>query len=212
MYISKDKGVHWATPYTLPITPLYKNSSMGGLIAGIHASVVQLKDGRFLALGRNDNIVSDSLGERMPMSISNDAGATWQYAPSVFPPISSGQRLVLRRLNEGALLMIAFTHSPGKSAIEGMDFTKPDGTKYTGYGMYAALSFDDGKTWPIKKLLTDKITRQLNGGAWTGPFTMDATHAEPKGYLAATQTPDNVIHLISSNLYYRFTIAWLQLP
>jgi formylglycine-generating enzyme required for sulfatase activity len=212
IYISKDKGVHWATPYTLPITPLYKNGSMGGLIAGIHGSVVQLKDGRFLALGRNDNIVSDSLGERMPMSISNDAGATWQYAPSAFPPINSGQRLVLRRLNEGALLMIAFTHSPGKSTIEGMDFTKPDGTKYTGYGMYAALSFDDGKTWPIKKLLTDNTTRQLNGGAWTGPFTMDATHAEPKGYLAATQTPDNVIHLISSNLYYRFTIAWLQQP
>jgi hypothetical protein len=39
---------------------------------------------------------------------------------------------------------------------------------------------------------------------------MDAAHAEPKGYLAATQTPDNVIHLISSNLYYRFNIAWLQ--
>jgi precorrin-6B methylase 2 len=76
--------------------------------------------------------------------------------------------------------------------------------------MYAALSFDEGKTWPIKKLLTDNTTRLLDGGAWTGPFTMDLTHAEPKGYLAATQTPDNVIHLISSNLHYRFTVAWLQ--
>ena len=210
MYISKDKGLHWTTPYTLPITPLYNNGSMGGLIAGIHASVVQLKDGRYLALGRNDNIMSDSLGDRMPMSISNDAGATWQYQPSVFPPISSGQRLVLRRLNEGPLLLIAFTHSPGKSTTEGMDFTKQDGTKFKGYGMYAALSFDEGKTWPIKKLLTDNTTRLLDGGAWTGPFTMDSTHAEPKGYLAATQTPDNVIHLISSNLHYRFTVAWLQ--
>jgi hypothetical protein len=76
--------------------------------------------------------------------------------------------------------------------------------------MYAALSFDEGKTWPIKKLLTDQETRHLNGGAWTGLFTMDSTHAEPKGYLAATQTPDNVIHLISSNLHYRFNLAWLQ--
>ena len=212
LHISKDKGAHWSAPYTLPITPLFRNGAMGDLIAGIHAGMVQLKDGRLLALGRNDNIMSDSLGDRMPMSISNDAGATWQYQPSVFPPISSGQRLVLRRLNEGPLLLVSFTHSPGKSSIEGMDFINHDGTKYKGYGMYAALSFDEGKTWPIKKLLTDQVIRHLNGGAWTGPFTMDSTHAEPKGYLAATQTPDNVIHLISSNLHYQFNLAWLTLP
>jgi sulfatase modifying factor 1 len=212
MHISKDKGAHWSTPYALPVTPLFKNGAVGGLIAGIHASAVQLQDGRLLALGRNDNIKVDSTIERMPVSISADLGATWQYAPSVFPPISSGQRLVLRRLNEGPLLMVSFTHSPGKSSIEGMDFTKPNGEIFKGYGMYAALSFDEGKTWPVKKLLTDGTIRQLNGGAWTGMFTMDAAHAEPKGYLAATQTPDNVIHLVSSNLYYRFNLAWLQLP
>jgi sulfatase modifying factor 1 len=210
IYISKDKGAHWTTPYNLPITPLYNNGSIGGLIAGIHAGLVQLNDGRLLALGRNDNIKSDSLGDKMPMSISSDAGVTWQYSPSVFPPINSGQRLVVRRLNEGPLLLISFTHSPGKSATEGMNFTKPNGEVFKGYGLYAALSFDEGKTWPIKKLLTDGAIRQLNGGAWTGLFTMDAAHAEPKGYLAATQTPDNVIHLISSNLYYRFNLAWLQ--
>jgi formylglycine-generating enzyme required for sulfatase activity len=212
MHISKDKGAHWSTPYTLPITPLFRNGAMGGLIAGIHASVVQLNDGRLLALGRNDNIKVDSATEKMPVSISNDFGVTWQYTPSPFPPISSGQRLVLRRLNEGPLLMVSFTHCPGKSTVEGMDFTKPNGEVFKGYGMYAALSFDEGKTWPVKKLLTDGAIRQLNGGAWTGVFTMDSTHAEPKGYLAATQTPDNVIHLVSSNLYYRFNLAWLQLP
>jgi hypothetical protein len=126
------------------------------------------------------------------MSISYDTGRTWQYYASEFSPIGSGQRFVLRRLNEGALLLVSFTHNVGNE------------------GMYAAVSFDEGKTWPIKKLLTDGITRSLNGGAWTGNFTMDATHAEPKGYLAATQTPDNIIHLISSNLYYRFNLAWLQ--
>ncbi|OQP47735.1 glycoside hydrolase [Niastella yeongjuensis] len=213
MYISKDKGTHWTTPYSLPVTPRYKDGAMGGLIAGIHASAVQLKDGRWFALGRNDNIKVDSVvGDRMPMSISTDGGANWQYAPSIFPPISSGQRLVLRRLNEGPLLMISFTHCPGKSAVEGMDFTKPNGEIYKGYGMYAALSYDEGKTWPVIKLLSDGHMRQLNGGAWTGMFRMDSTHAEPKGYLAATQTPDNIIHLLSSNLYYRFTLAWLQQP
>jgi len=213
MYISKDKGAHWTTPYTLPNTPQYNDGATGGLIAGIHGSAVQLKDGRWLALGRNDNIKVDSItGDRMTMSISNDGGASWQYRPSIFPPISSGQRLVLRRLNEGPLLLISFTHCPGKSTVEGMDFTRPNGEVYKGYGMYAALSYDEGKTWPVIKLLTDGHMRQLNGGAWTGMFRMDSTHAEPKGYLAATQTPDNVIHLISSNLYYRFTLAWLQQP
>jgi hypothetical protein len=42
---------------------------------------------------------------------------------------------------------------------------------------------------------------------------MDQTHAEPKGYLAVTQTPDNMIHLLSSSLHYQFSLAWLkQLP
>jgi formylglycine-generating enzyme len=61
----------------------------------------------------------------------------------------------------------------------------------------------------VKKLLTDGISRYLNGGAWTQFFEMDATHAEPRGYLAATQTPDNVIHLVSSRLHYRFNLSWL---
>ena len=43
-------------------------------------------------------------------------------------------------------------------------------------------------------------------------FNLDATHAEPAGYTYATQTPDGVIHLISSNLHYRFNLKWLQTP
>jgi sulfatase modifying factor 1 len=35
------------------------------------------------------------------------------------------------------------------------------------------------------------------------------TQAENEGYLAATQTPDGVIHLISSRLPYRFNLASL---
>jgi hypothetical protein len=51
-----------------------------------------------------------------------------------------------------------------------------------------------------------------NGATWTGEFIMDETHAEPGGYLAATQTPDGVIHLISSAQHYRFNLAWLTEP
>ena len=35
------------------------------------------------------------------------------------------------------------------------------------------------------------------------------TRAEHAGYLAATQPPDRVIHLISSRLHYRFNLPWL---
>ena len=77
-------------------------------------------------------------------------------------------------------------------------------------GMFAALSYDEGETWPVRKLLTDGSGRTYDGGAWTGSFTMDPGHAEPKGYLACTQTPDGVIHLLSSRLHYRFNLAWLE--
>lgn len=49
-----------------------------------------------------------------------------------------------------------------------MTFTDHKGNEYTGYGMYAALSFDEGKTWPVKRLLTDGKKRFMDGGAWTG--------------------------------------------
>ena len=51
--------------------------------------------------------------------------------------------------------------------------------------------------------------RFLDGGAWTGYFEMNATNAEPRGYLAMIQTPDNLINLVSSKNYYRFNLAWL---
>jgi hypothetical protein len=73
-----------------------------------------------------------------------------------------------------------------------------------------ALSYDEGKTWPVKRLLTDGRERTLEGGAWTGSFTMDASHSEPKGYFAATQTPDGIIHILSSRLHYRINLPWIE--
>jgi hypothetical protein len=52
--------------------------------------------------------------------------------------------------------------------------------------------------------------RTLDGGAWTQEFVMDDAHAEPRGYLAGTQTLDNIIHIISSRLHYRFNLAWIK--
>lgn len=215
LQVSKDRGQSWTTPYTDAQKPDFRAGATGGLIAGIHAGVVQLNDGRLLAFGRNDDLPGpDQLSLRMPMSISTDMGKSWTYSASEFPPVSSGQRLVLTRLNEGPLLLMAFTHHPDETneAKRGMIFRDAQGGAKKGYGLYAAVSFDEGKTWPLKKLLTDGRERYLNGGAWTGAFQMDATHAEPKGYLAITQTPDNLIHLVSSSMHYRFNLAWLKEP
>ena len=165
-----------------------------------------------MALGRGDNLPgADGRELRMPASISNDMGKSWTYAPSEFPPIAGGQRLVFYRLNEGPLLLISFTHHPEEPDVSklGMMFKGADGKLFRGYGMFAALSYDEGKTWSVKKLLTDGKERYLNGGAWTGAFEMDKTHAEPRGYLAITQTPDNLIHLVSSSIHYRFNLNWL---
>ena len=211
IHISRDKGQTWENPYTNPEIPIYEEGATGGLIAGIHAGVVQLTNGDLMALGRNNDIEGGAKypGLRMPRSISSDMGQNWSYSATEFLPIYSGQRLVLRRLNEGPLLLISFTHHPYDKKRRGMEFEDARGNKFTGYGMCAALSFDEGKNWPVKRLLTDGKRRLLDGRGWTGYFEMTETQAEPLGYLAATQTPDNTIHLISSNIHYRFNLAWI---
>ncbi|MBN2293015.1 MAG: exo-alpha-sialidase, partial [Pirellulales bacterium] len=80
-------------------------------------------------------------------------------------------------------------------------------------GMYAALSFDDGKTWPVRRLITDDgPERTVDGGGNTRLFKLGPNSAEPRGYLAATQTPDGLIHLISSKQHYVFNLAWIKAP
>lgn len=210
IHISKDGGKTWEEKGR-GVPNDFTEGGTGGTIAGIHAGVVQLRNGDFMAFGRGDNIVNSDGLERMPMSISKDHGATWQYFASQFPPIDGGQRLVLFRLNEGPILLISFTNHPYRlnNSIKGMTFTNKNGDKYMGYGMFAALSYNEGLSWTVKKLITDGENRLLDGGAWTGLFEMKSTHAEPRGYLAVTQTPDNIIHLISSRLHYRFNLSWL---
>ena len=168
LHISNDGGKTWKDT---------------GSIKGIHAGLVELKDGRLMAFGRGN-----AIDGHMPCSISADGGKTWTYKATEFPSIGSGQRLVLRRLQEGPLMLCSFG---------------PD-------GLFVALSEDEGETWPVKKLLTDGQERILDGGAWTGTFTLDASHAEPKGYLACTQSPDGTIHLLSSRVHYRFNLDWIR--
>lgn len=169
LHVSKDGGKTW--------------EDTGSTLAGIHAGIVERKDGSLMAFGRGN-----AIDGKMPCSISHDGGHTWAVSATEFPSIGSGQRLILKRLDEGPLLLCSFGEN----------------------GLFVALSYDEGATWPVKKLLTDGKPRTLDGGAWTGTFRMDATHAEPKGYLACTQTPDGIIHLLSSRVHYRFNLRWIE--
>lgn len=212
LHTSTDGGLTWTDHWDGAPLPDFNTDTVGTTIAGIHAGVVELSDGRLMALGRGNSITNKQGIKRMPMSISTDSGRTWHYSPSEFPPIDGGQRLVLMRLNEGPLLLISFTDHPQRTpeAERGMTLLCPDGTKQKAYGMYAAVSFDDGRTWPVKKLLSPGTEPQLlYGGAWTGYFESSNIQAEPRGYLCATQSPDGMIHLLSSALHYQFNLPWL---
>jgi len=201
VHVSRDGAKTWDDPGAGRGNPTFASGTTGGWIAGIHAGVTQLRDGRLMAFGRGNNIDG-----RMPMSMSKDMGRSWTYSASEFPPLGGGQRLILRRLKEGPILFVGFT-----DRRNGMVIQDADGARRKVFGMFAALSFDEGQTWPVKRLITDGgATREVDGGGNTGKFVMDQTHAEPRGYLAATQTPDGLIHLISSKQHCVFNLAWIK--
>ena len=84
-----------------------------------------------------------------------------------------------------------------------------------GSGSYAfsALSDDDGATWrAYKPRAIPGPQRMVRCYGWVGQCLMEAEHGEIGGYLADTQTPDGIIHFISSGLRYRFNLAWLEQP
>ena len=186
IWVSRDNGMTWNDP--------------GGMLNGIHAGIVQLTDGRLMALGRGMNIDA-----AMPMSISSDFGKTWQVSASPLPPLGGGQRMALMRLKQGPLFLASFADK--------MTVTDAAGKERVVSGLFGTLSFDDGRTWPVKRLITDDgPARKLNGGAWTGEFTMSRSTAEPKGYMSVCQGLDGIINLISSNLHYQFNMAWVKTP
>jgi len=198
--LSPDGGKTWTDPAEGKPSPAFEKGTTGHTIAGIHAGVVELADGRLMAFGRGNNIDG-----RMPMSLSADGGRTWTYQPSPWDPISGGQRLVVLRLAEGPILFCSFAKK--------MPVRDASGAERPVSGLFAALSLDEGKTWPVRRLVSDDSpARRVDGGGNTGPFTMSASQGEPRGYLSICQTPDGLVQLISSKQHYQFNLAWVKAP
>lgn len=205
LWMSRD-GNQWYDPAAGQGAP-EEDSMTGPWMAGIHAGLVELKDGSLMGIGRG-HAIKDSDGKPYaPKSVSKDGGRGWTYSSSGFPTLGGGQRPVLKRMKEGPILLVSFSkwHSPIRAP-------GPDGEKDR-IGMFAALSFDEGETWPCKRLLTawkpGEHGREVNAGGNTGTFTMDATHACPGGYIDAKQTLNGLVHLLTSNNHYVFNLAWI---
>jgi formylglycine-generating enzyme len=214
VHLSDDLGETWHDPGTVvtgepPVTierheetePSFAEGETGEWIAGIHAAIVELSDGRIMALARGNDIDG-----QMPMSISEDGGETWTYTASEFDPIGSGQRATLLNLQEGGIMLASFARA--------LVIEDELGLPRTVSGLFTAVSFDDGETWPHKRLVTDDdpMPKVLDGGAHHPTFVMSPFTAENGGYLTSTQTRDGVIHLISSGSHYSFNLEWMLTP
>ena len=186
LWLSTDDGRTW--------------NDAGGRVRGIHAGVVERADGSLLALGRGSDM--DGM---MPMSVSGDAGKTWEYSASCLQPIHRCQRLVLMRLREGPIMFVSFANKP-------LTITDISGAERQIEGMYSAISHDDGETWtnyrPVSDDGPERRIESFDGFA----VQFGISRSEPVGYLAACQAPNGLIHLVSSRNHYAFSYTWLVTP
>jgi len=209
---SKDGGRTWAYNEADKRASDFRTGGKGVRYPGIHAPMVQLGDGRIMLVSRNDKHEDqEKFGFKTPMSFSADLGKTWTYEATEFPAISSVQRAAMIRLREGPILLCSFTDQwRDWKNRKGMAFKKADGAEFTGYGLFAALSYDDGKTWPVRRLVTPGGAERQVNGIDRVKFALGDTLAEPCGYLDVTQTRDGNVQLITSKNHYVFNLVWLK--
>jgi len=216
LHKSKDNGRTWTSVGIRGPNEQVRPGGKGSRHAGIHAAVVELADGRLMTIGRPHppNQVDVFAGEA-PLSFSSDQGESWTYEASEFPAVTSVQRPVMIRLREGPILLCSFTDQWSefyKGNRKGLAFRSKAG-EFTGYGLFAAVSYDEGKTWPDRRLITSGGPAQEVNTINRAMFTLSDTMAEPQGYLAVTQSRDGRAQLITSKNHYAFNLAWLkQLP
>jgi len=181
--------------------------------AGIHAGGVELNDGRIMTFSRDKGAMFGC----MPKSLSDDKGRTFTYHKTEFPGIGTVMRSALLRLNysDSSLDPEGFGRKPIlliSIAPEGMPGKDANGKDATIYGTFAAVSWDEGKTWPLRRVLSNvrNGSKRYMAGPWNAEIILDATHGQNKAYWTATQTPDGIMHLSDSRLYYGFNPRWLM--
>jgi formylglycine-generating enzyme required for sulfatase activity len=190
--VSRDEGLTWSNP--------------GGTILGNHPSVAQLEDGTLIGLGRGS-----AIDGKMPMSISSDGGKSFSYKATEFLPIDGGQRLVILRLKEGPLFMASFGN-PFDAPEAPVMVTDSLGNKHRVGELFGAVSFDGGKTWPYKRIITDDGPPHTIECTDGGAITLSGRSSEYRAYLSVCQSLNGLINLISSRQHYAFNLKWLTTP
>lgn len=184
LWLSKDKGATW--------------ECTEGTINGIHAAIVELKDGRLMALGRGANV-----NNQLPMSISDDYGKTWKAQATELPPVTYTQRFAMTRLKEGPLVLVTFL--PDVAHLGPQTSTDRELAK-----LCICISYDEGMTWPVRRVLSNEtgdrgITGMSNGRVYLGPG-----YGEPTAYCSILQARNGVIHVLSSMNHYAFNLKWVE--
>ena len=215
LIVSEDNGETWERRG--------HSSNTAGIerIAGIHAAVAEIEDSNgdgisdLLAFGRDKGRLFDG---KAPKSISIDGGNTWTRSASIFPSIGSGRRMALLRLRHSQdypahpgikpLLFISFADD-GISARDG------EGRMNNVKGLFAALSFDEGKTWPeqYRRVISNlEVYEEMEivVAPWQRTRKLTKTKGQEEGYMSVTQSPDGMIYLTDGKMVYNFNLAWLM--
>jgi formylglycine-generating enzyme required for sulfatase activity len=188
LWASKDEGKTW--------------QDTGGRTGGRHTTFVTLKDGRILGMGGKDSSVEGY----MPKCYSSDFGQTWTASEKTpFAAVGSNQRPKILRLASGRLFFASDFQN-----IRIITMPPPEDIKNR--GACVALSDDEGQTWKIKQLAP---APPHNG--WTGkppPGNGKPQHGYGTlGYCDAVQTPDGLIHLMTSkgkpSMHFAMNEAWI---
>jgi len=177
MAVSEDDGETW--------TPLEPIGDFGGIV--VMSSVVQLKDGRYMALFHDDGRFLEKRGKRGPFKVyktlSADGGLTWG-APEVVtehPKAHLCEPGVVRSPERRQLAMLLRENSRQ-------------------FNSFVAFSNDEGETWSEPVELPGSLTGDRHVGKYAPDGRLvivfrDTTHISPtKGdFVAWVGTYDDIV-------------------